>query len=235
MALPELLHSWSGLSVFAQAQLKPSGAFTGPAILAAILAIHCAYFRLNRKSVGQQAIALQDLSSLGHSASDPSSELTVVRGDCEEFDARTRTSRKTFLPLPAVGTQSRRNGGQRLPGAQRFCNTIVRQTLICGDDVATSGDVIFCNPLKVSGDLLVEGHAIFLGPVIVNGILKIEGRGHFAAGIILKGDAMVRGAIAIGSDDCPAWAVVREMALRDRLQLHGTLVADRAVELREAA
>ena len=77
--------------------------------------------------------------------------------------------------------------------------------------------------------------AVFLAPVTVNGVLKINGEAHFAAGIVSKGDALVLGSLAIGSDDRRGWGVVRELAIQTRLALNGTLVTDRAVQVREAA
>ena len=226
--------SWYAASAMFPVDLYARAA-VAPAILLAILVVHGAYFFLNRGRNGQQAIALDDLTSLGHLRSGRVNDFTVVNADRKEFDAATRTTSEALFALPPYAVPASTRGPYRFNEARRFVDVQVRHTLICGDDVELAGRTIFFHPLKVAGDLLIEGHAIFLQPVIINGVLKVRGQAHFAAGVISKGDAMIRGSIAIGSDSQPSWAVVRELALEQRLKLNGTIIAARAVELKRAA
>ncbi len=209
--------------------------FVAPAILALILIVHSLYFRANRKRCGQQQITLEDLTDLPQSIGAANGGLTIVHGRHVEFDAAARTSRPKFLAAPLVELAPTRRGAQRLTGRQVIQDETVKQTIICSDDLVVDGRTLFQQPVKVAGDLIVNGQAVFLRPVIVNGVLKINGSAHFAGGIVAKRDALVRGSMAIGGDGQPAWAVVRELALINRLALHGTLVTARAVEMKEAA
>ena len=206
-----------------------------PGMLAAIIGIHFAYFRSNRRRNGQQRIMLEDFTILGDGPVAATSGLTIVLGNSEEFDATARTARKTNLSAPPGIDQCASQRPQRLQGAQLIEDSTRREPLICDDDMVLRGRTFFCNAVKVSGDLVVDGHAVFLAPVTVNGVLKINGEAHFAAGIVSKGDALVRGSLAIGSNDRRGWGVVRELAIQTRLALNGTLVTDRAVQVREAA
>lgn len=226
----QALSAWAGNG--GEAQIR---ALAAPAILAAILIIHSAYFIFNRSLCGQQEIALEDLTDLGGVGCTGPDGLTVVQGDRQEFDASTRTVGTANFALPACGIPSNQRGPQRLREPQIFEDCEVRHSLICGDDLLLRGRTLFYQPLKVSGDLTVEGEAVFLAPVIIAGVLKVSGSAHFAAGVIAKGDAMVRGSMAIGSDTEQGWGVVRELALEQRLTLNGTLVASRAVRLKKAA
>lgn len=206
-----------------------------PTVLFAIFTVHVIYFFVHRKRCGQQEIALQDLSAIRRSEAVPAAGLVVVRASCVEFDAATRSTIDVNLALPQRGIQKSKRRPIRLQGAQSFRDVEVRQTLICTDDVTVSGQTVFMRTLKVVGDLRIEGQAVFYLPVVVSGVLQVNGTAHFAAGVVCKGDTLVRGALTIGSNTHPGWAVVRELALERRLALNGTLVTGRAVEIRAAA
>lgn len=229
----ELLHA----ALEALAELATEAhvrAVSAPTILAAILAVHAAYFVRNRRIIGQQGIVLHDLTDLAQSTCAGADRLTVVQADRREFDAATRMEREALFPASSpVRAAGKRV--QRLREPQTIEDAEVHRTLICGDDLIVRGSTTFFHPLKVAGDLIVEGEATFLAPAIVSGVLKVIGSAHFAEGVIAKGDAMIRGSMTIGSDTGKGWGVVRELALEQFLRLNGTLVASRAVQLKRAA
>ncbi|MBA3526956.1 MAG: hypothetical protein M3438_09035 [Pseudomonadota bacterium] len=204
-------------------------------ILLVIFIVHALYFASRKASDGQQRIALDDLTDLSGAGSGCTAGLTVVHGVRQQFDARTRNSTPAVLALPDMDAPPSAGLPLRIRGAKLFSNEQVLQTLICDDDLTVRDSVLFFQPLKIAGDLIVEGDAIFLQPVIVNGVMRVTGTAHFAAGVVAKGDAMIEGALAVGSDCEPGWAVIRELGLEHRLKLNGTLVAGRAVEFRRAA
>lgn len=210
-------------------------AYSAPAILALILAVHGAYFVRNRGLSGQQEIRLQDLTDLGAPSCTGADGLTVVRAALQEFDATTRSACEAVLPLPSCAAAGTLAGARRFRDAETLEDAEIHQVLICSDDLHLRGRTVFSGALKVAGDLSVEGEAIFLAPVVVSGVLKVSGSAHFAEGVIAKGDAMVVGSMAIGSDSGQGWGVVGELALGERLTLNGTLVASRAVQLKRAA
>lgn len=195
-----------------------------PALLAMILLAHVAYYRRHRASDGQQVIALTPLAE----------EPALIAADSSSFNPQTRTVAPTTLPSrPCFLGLDRRK--RRAAEPHRVADTVVPGVLICADDLVCDGDSRFLGAVKVGGDLIVNGHAIFAGPVIVNGVLKISGSAQFTDGILAKGDTFVAGAIAIGSADRPGWAALGQIALGERLDLHGQIVASNAIQLRKVA
>lgn len=212
-----------------------AAAAAAAATLLVIVVAHALYFAFGRRTTGQQDIALDDLTNLAGRGPADLGGMTVVHGVRQQFDAATRSATLTVMALPEFHSPASSGTPRRLRGPQLFHDVEVRQTLICDDDLKIRDTVTFFHPLKVAGDLIVEGHAIFLQPVVVNGVLRVVGTAHFARGLVAKGEAMIEGALVVGSDCEPGWAVVRQLGLEDRLKLHGTLVAGRAVEFRKAA
>lgn len=222
--LPVHIVQWAGAQAFS---LPDLGWLVVPVFLTTVLLVHCLYFLKGRRIDGQQLVEIDDLTRLVDSGSD---RFTVIRADGTEFDIQSRGAREVAMPLsnlssafgrPAQGNDERPSGGYR--------------PLICHDDLKVEADRVFDMPVKIGGDLLIRGRALFLAPVVVDGVISIEGSAHFAAGLVGKGDALIRGSVAIGSDDGESWAVIRELALREQLSLNGTIVAERAVQLRKAA
>lgn len=224
---------WAELSSLDAPGLARAAVAAG--ILLVVFLVHLAYFAAHRATSGQQIIALDDLSDLSRARSGRSGGMIVVHGSREQFDAATRKSSPAVLALPQTDAWPSEGGPRRLRGAQLFEGGEVRQTLICDDDLTVQNRVICFQPLKISGDLVVDGHAVFLQPVTINGAMRIVGTAHFAAGLVAKGDALIEGALAVGSDIEPGWAVIRDLGLEHRLELNGTLVTGRATQLRKAA
>ena len=195
-----------------------------PALLAMILLAHVVYYRRHRTSDGQQVIRLVALAD----------EPAMIAADGSRFDPQARKIIPAILPpRPRFLGLDRRK--RRSAAPHRVADTVVPGVLICADDLVCDGDSRFLGAVKVGGDLIVNGNAIFAAPVIVNGVLKIIGSAQFTDGILAKGDTFVAGAIAIGSADRAGWAALGQVALGERLDLHGQIVASNAVQLRKVA
>jgi hypothetical protein len=207
-----------------------ASASVAPMLLLAIAAVHVLYYRLHLGADCQQSIAVEDLSTAPAQAI-----ATVVRARSTEFDAANRSSQPALLEVPQFSLPESRRPFARLRDSRRFAGGHVNQTLVFREDLELSGRCTFHRPVKVGGDLVVEGEALFLAPVVVNGTLKVIGTAHFAAGVIAKDDALVRGTLNVGSDAFPGWAVLRDLLLARRLGLNGTLVANSAIQLKDAA
>ena len=200
-----------------------------PAILVVIAVVHFAYFRLHLQRNCQQSVCVSDLAVA------PAELLTVVRASCVEFDAVQRTSRPACLGTPHFSIPEPRRRFARVSDSQRLAGGHVNQTVVFREDLEVSGSCIFHKPIKIGGDLIIEGEALFLAPVIVNGTLKVKGTAHFSMGVIAKDDAVIRGTLKVGTNEVAGWAVLRDVRLARKLSLNGTLLADSAVQLKEAA
>lgn len=197
------------------------------ALLIVITAIHAFYYRLHLKRDCQQCVIVEDLAAVPIG--------TLVQANSTTFDAQQRTGQTVCLDVPTYDLPASARPFARVAKTQRFAGGHVNQTVIFREDLELSGTSVFHRPLKVGGDLVILGDALFLAPVVVNGTLRVKGTAHFSAGVIAKDDALVRGTLNVGTDRSPGWAVLRDLLLARRLGLNGTIIAENAIQLKEAA
>lgn len=209
-----------------------SSALVAPGLLVLIAAAHVIYFWLHFSRVCQQAILVEDLSIPGTARGKAG---TIVEATAIEFDARHRTSCGAVLGVPRYFLPEIRSRLFHIHDSHRMDGGHLTRSGVFREDLEVLGRCTFHKPIKIGGDLVIHGDALFLAPVVVNGTLTVRGTAHFSAGVVAKDDALVSGMLKVGSDDATGWAVLRELLLADRLGLNGTLVADRAVQLKEAA